>query len=382
MRRRAWGSIQVRSGSIRIGYRTPKGFTWESLPRGSTRKDAEALLAQRMVELERGSWIEPATTTIGQFLEYWLERRAAEGTVAGTLRHYRECIQRVLPLVGDIKMQALTRQDIERARDTLNGEGLAPKTVNNILNSGRAAWNWAIDQELVSKNPWSRVKRLRVPRYEARVLTREEATKFLRALREEGPPYGPMLAAALLTLKRVKSEWGPVRWRDVDLVARRVRIRAIKDRDGSIRPAGSLKTRDHTIPIPRALVPFLEQQRAWQRALFDQPSENVVRITATADEADRLVFTNHLGEHLPQTSLYYGMQRCLERAGISDHVRIHDLRHTGASLLLALGTPLKEIQELCAHSQLSTTADIYSHFLPGALTETVDRLGDALLQAQ
>jgi len=70
-------------------------------------------------------------------------------------------------------------------------------------------------------------------------------------------------------------------------------------------------------------------------------------------------------------------KRLLEKEGISKH-RFHDLRHTTATLLLAQGVPLRVLQELLGHSQLATTADIYTHVLPVLMADAAAKMDEAL----
>jgi integrase len=81
-----------------------------------------------------------------------------------------------------------------------------------------------------------------------------------------------------------------------------------------------------------------------------------------------LVFTTTIGTPLDARNLVRHFHETLQRAGLP-RKRFHDLRHTAASLLLAMGTDLRVVQEVLGHSQITLTADTYAHVLP-ALLET------------
>jgi len=74
----------------------------------------------------------------------------------------------------------------------------------------------------------------------------------------------------------------------------------------------------------------------------------------------------------------YAFQDLLKQGGITGAGRLHDLRHGAATYMLAQGVPMKVVQEVLGHSQMSITADTYSHVLPKLQREAADRLGDVL----
>lgn len=377
MRRRPWGSIEVRDGSIRVRPPGSPRPPWTTLPRGSSRKDAEQWLETCRRKLETGCAFEPSKLTVRQFLaDVWLPAREKEGTIAGTLRHYRDCIGRMAPVIGSVRLQALTSRHVETMRDRLKAD-LAAGTVNNVLNALAAALNWAIGHDLLSRNVAEAiyVKRLREAPHTPQVLTADEAKRLLQACRTLGPPLGPYLACAIATGSRVKSQWGAMRWADVDLANRRAFIqRTLDTQTGEIRDlsAEDYKTRPHWIALPKLLVPFLEEQRSWQRKVLDHETDRVTRIDAGKD-GDRLVFTNINGRWIAKSTMHKAMVTACELAGLGK-MRIHDLRHSAATLLLALGASPKEVQEVLGHKRLATTMDLYTHVLPAEVARTVELL--------
>ncbi len=65
------------------------------------------------------------------------------------------------------------------------------------------------------------------------------------------------------------------------------------------------------------------------------------------------------------------------RAGLSDRFRIHDLRHTAASLMIQAGYPRKMLREIIGHASITTTLDLYGHLYPGEMDRYADRLDEA-----
>jgi integrase len=90
-----------------------------------------------------------------------------------------------------------------------------------------------------------------------------------------------------------------------------------------------------------------------------------------------LVFTNEIGEPIGPRAIHHSFSRVLKDAGLR-HVRFHDLRLGAATFLLAQGVPMKVVQEVLGHAQMSITADLYSHVVPELRREAADRIGEGL----
>jgi len=89
------------------------------------------------------------------------------------------------------------------------------------------------------------------------------------------------------------------------------------------------------------------------------------------------VFTTQLGTPIHPRNDYRAFQRLIQKAGLR-RVRLHDLRHTSASLLLAQGVAARVVMEILGHSQISVTLDTYTHVDPELNREATDRLEDLL----
>jgi integrase len=89
------------------------------------------------------------------------------------------------------------------------------------------------------------------------------------------------------------------------------------------------------------------------------------------------VFPNSTGEALYPKALHRDFKRLLIKANLRS-IRLHDLRHSAASLLLAQGVPMRTIMELLGHSSITSTADTYSHLMAPAMRDAADRM-DAIL---
>ena len=151
---------------------------------------------------------------------------------------------------------------------------------------------------------------------------------------------------------------------DIDLARRRIDVRqAFSDVGGRVVLGTPKSHQSRSVPIPRFLA----------REIFAATIGKV---------ADDLVFTMPGG-----TTLRLSNWRLVTfiparaRAGLSGRFRIHDLRHTAASLMIQAGYPPKMLQEIMGHASITTTLDLYGHLYPGDMDRYTDRLGDAAEQA-
>ncbi len=94
-----------------------------------------------------------------------------------------------------------------------------------------------------------------------------------------------------------------------------------------------------------------------------------------------LVFCSAIGDYYVVTSLTHQFKILLKKAELPP-MRVHDLRHSAATLLLKMGVPAKVVQEILGHSSIVITMDVYSHILPGMQQSAMDQLDGLFLQAQ
>lgn len=305
--------------------------------------------AWRDAKLAKGRLEAGREVTVAALLERWFEHITAAGREPRTLRNYRLNIDHhLIPKLGPLRLSVLAPLHVQRLVDEL-ATSLAPQTVANIVAPLRAALNQARRWRLVSENVAELAELPRRDVAEVAPLTVEEARKFIEAAKSHR--LGAILTVTV-TLGLRQSEAVALTWADVDFEARTLTVRqkAYRVNDGYYvgRPKSQRSTR--TIPLPSALIPVLREQRI-----------SILKEQLAGEWTDRnLVFPNRHGDYLYGSYVTRQMQGILKKAGLPVK-RYHDLRHTAASAMFAMGADVKEIQEVLGHSDVRLTAQLYTH---------------------
>jgi integrase len=265
-----------------------------------------------------------------------------------------------VPLIGRVRLRALTPEQIQFALGKLLDAGMAPRTVGQVHMVLRRALKQAVLWRMLASNPSDAVSAPRPERKELRTLTEDEVRHFLavtRGMRDHG------LWVFLVTTGLRLGEALALRWSDVDLTEGRVTIRrAIQRQRGAglvfVEPKSARSRR--TVPIPRETVYVLAEQRKTN----DRDRAKAGDVWQEND----LLFPTPTGR--PRDTAYRSISfhTALARAGLP-RMRLHDLRHTAATHLLTKHVHPKVVQDLLGHSTISITLDTYSHVLPALAKE-------------
>jgi integrase len=339
-----------------------------------TRKDAERARVELLAQVDHGIYVEPSRLTVAVFLrDQWL--LALTGQVRPTTLHsYRSNLERyVLPRIGQLPLQRLTPAHLNTLYGALlaaggrDGQPLSARTVQAIHMTVRKALGDAARWGLVVRNVAALASPPKPRRADMRTWTAAELRAFLEHVQDERLAALWMLAAS--TGMR-RGEMLGLRWVDVDLDRGRVAVRqtlVIAGRQVVISEPKTSRSR-RSIALDSRSVAAL---RSWRAA---QAAERLAWGAGWTDSG--LVFTREDGMPIHPEWLSDAFEWRIKTAGLP-RIRLHDLRHTHASLGLAAGVPIKVMSERLGHTSSSFTADAYQHVTPGLEEEaaaTVARL--------
>ena len=344
-----------------------------------TKRQAEARLAELVHQVEIGGYVKSGRQTVGAYLRQWLEEYASTHVRATTLEGYETRAKHLIDSLGGIRLSEL-RPDHLQAYYTAklkngrrDGQGLAPGTLIKHHNLLREALSHAVRWGLVARNVAEAVDPPRSQRKEMRALTSTELHHVLNAC--QGTPWHPIFHTLAWTGLR-RSELLGLRWKDLDLIFATLRVSQVLHQlnNGQFvyQEPKTAKGR-RTIALSPASCIELRQYREGQERDAD-----LLDIPLT-DES--LVFGRPDGSPRGPSTLTLAFRRLTRRLGFTG-VRLHDLRHTHATLMMEQGVNPKVVSERLGHASVVITLDTYSHVLPNMQEEAVAKFEAAMAVAE
>jgi integrase len=221
---------------------------------------------------------------------------------------------------------------------------------------------------LVPRNVAVLVDAPRVERFEIQPIDQSHAQLFLGAIKGERLEA---LFIVALSLGLRRGEALGLRWQDVDIENRAVRVCQQLHRVNKQLVFDEPKTKSscRVLSLPDLLVAKLREHRTKQLQ---------EKLAAGSEwKESGLVFTTSFGTPIDPRNVKRTLDRILDKAKLP-HFRVHDLRHFCASLLLAQGVELNVVSQILGHTQISITADIYTHVLPQTQKAAIDLLDSPL----
>lgn len=337
------------------------------------KKQAEAYGRKIQHQVDTGVYRETGNQTVAGYLDDWLKHTARDKVRPKTLEGYRDIARTHLkPVVGEIRLEDLTPQDVQKVVTSMKEKGRSPRTIRNSVGVLRNALKRAVKHGVIPSNP-AEADMVDFPKGQKRTMTvldQEQAQGFVEAAREQGAA-GALYIVLLGTGMRPGEALG-LGWEHYDGKALRVE-RALtwarNDRDWRLAPP---KTENslRTIPLPGFAREALNEQR---RRQAEQ------KLKAGPEWADHgLIFTGETGEPLRWRTLARREFTWILQEADLPTIRPYDLRHTCASLLLASGVNPKVVSERLGHSTVALTLNTYSAVLPGLQEEATAKLGEMI----
>ena len=328
------------------------------LPVRGNKKKAEAFL---MEERKKFQTAEPVTGGVlfADYIEQWLE--VAKPTIAvATYASYCSMVKRVIaPYFRErrITLQGLTPKDIQDFYLEKLKTVSASSVIHYHANIHRALKH-AVKLDLIPTNPADKVDRPKKDRFIGNFYDAEEVNKLFEVSKGTKLEF-PILFGAFYGLRR--SEALGLKWDAIDFENDSITIRhtvASVTLDGKVQlvAADTTKTKSSLRTLP--LVPFVKERLL----VLKKEQENNRRLCGRSyhKQFAGYVCINEMGDLIKPHYVTEQFPKLLDANGLR-RIRFHDLRHSCASLMLANGVPMKQIQDWLGHSDFSTTANIYAH---------------------
>jgi integrase len=339
-----------------------------------TRKAAEASLNEVLNGISSGSVVSRSAMTTEEYLNDWLASQ--EHRLRPTSLHsYRMAIKRITDELGKVPMQALTPLQIEKFYAELlrsggrNRRPLSAKTVRNSHVVLRKALSDAERLGLVHRNAAAAARPPSFSRPEFATWSSEDLREFFSGIRDERV-FAPLVVLATTGMRR--GEVLGLRWSDVDLDAGQLSIVQTLTAVDGVPTFGATKTSRsrRTVYVDPQTVNVLREHRKRQRR------ERLVAGPAWTAKPD-LVFRDEAGVLIHPDRFSREFSRVVAASGLAP-IRLHDLRHTYATLALKAGVHPKVVSERLGHATVGITLDLYSHVTPAIARDAANVVADRI----
>jgi len=362
------GSIRQRGDSFTAYWSTTDRATGERVQHSKggfrTKGAAQRHLNVTLPKVDDGSWRADRPLTVSQLLtEHWLPAQRSRELRPATLAQYKGVVENwINPYIGGVKVASLTPAIANQLADTLRTgtsakghAGLSPRSGQLTIGILKSACAWAVENELLGRNPVAGVRRPRSQSPTMRVWTAPEARSFLDGIAEDRLAFA---WAILLTRGLRRGEVCGLRWQDIDLDGSTMRIThtrvTVEGQPIDSIPKTSAGRR--AIPLDTSLVALLRAHKA------RQASEKLA--AGSAYEDGGYLLADELGTPYHPDTISGWFEGHVRASGLP-RIRLHDCRHTAASLMLAAGVPVKVVQEMLGHASPTITLATYAHTMPG-----------------
>jgi integrase len=327
-----------------------------------TRKEAEDALVTILSEIKGDTYSPPTKVTVANFLKQTWLPSIRKNVGPNTASLYRVIVGAyIIPRIGGIEVQRLRPAHLDTLYEDLlagggrRGKPLSPKSVTNVHTTMFKAMSDAVRLGRISRNPAELASPPRSTGREMSTWTAERVAELLAHVRDD------RLYAAWLTLVTTglrRGELLGLAWKDVNFTDARLSIRRSLVLVGGVPQVLQPKTKRsrRTVPIPDETVAALKAHRAAQL-------QERLALGPGYSDGD-LVFAREDGTALHPDTFSEHFQRHAKAAELPP-IRVHDLRHTFATLALEAGIPAKVVSVNLGHAGVGITLDTYSHIVPG-----------------
>lgn len=363
-------------GAVSLGY-DADGQRVRKKVSGRTRTEAVEKLRKLRQQVDSGI-VPDDRLTVQAFLDRWLTVNLPGSVAEPTEDNYVDTVRlHLVPALGRKRLVKLTVADLDKLWRAKRDAGYSSNSVRIMRTVLRRALGQAEREGIVSRNVAGLSSPPRIRAKQGRTLTVEQARQLLDAA--AGYRFEAAVVMALAYGMR-RGEVLGLHWSALDWKAGRLGVthgvKRVKNRDVSSGRRTRLVVREVKTPKSRRMLALTPEMVAMFRQHRVHQAE--AQMAAGALWQDHgLIFASEVGTPMDPDNFSHSFSRLCERAGLG-HWHPHELRHSGASLMLAQGTPLHVVSEVLGHASIAITKDVYGHLLEGDKRAAAESMSRAL----
>lgn len=348
-----------------------------------TKKQAEKIMRTMMEELENQTYVADNKLTVASWMKQWSDLFLKDLSPT-TLQGYQYQIENYIVNqdIGKIKLQNLTTSDVQNwinelhKASPISHKPMNSKTVKNIYHNLSASIDKAVMLDLVKKNVCKAVVLPKIQKYSAEVYDENELQSLIKSIKGTDMEL-PLMIDINLGLRR--GELLGLKWKHIDfekglvtIEDNFVEVKKSISEDRVVTKKPKSLSGQRVIPISSALSSFLKSAHT---------NYLMRKLKGGKDFYDGdYVVCQPNGKPYKPASFSSKFNGFLKKNGLK-HIRLHDLRHTNATLMLMQGISPKVAQMRLGHSDYSTTMNIYSHVLKSVETEAAETIENVIFKS-
>ena len=334
-----------------------------------SKREAQEVLKKLLLNPEENLNAVQSSIRLRDWMRTWLDEYLPH--IAQTTRDgYEEKVRNhIVPELGSTPINLLDTTQIQRFINSRIKRGMSPKSIRSIYNNLNAALNKAVQLKILKSNPCVGVVLPKLKRFKSDVYDAEQIQYLLEiAAQESVSIYVVCILGALLGLRR--GEMTALRWDQVDFSNKKITIceNRVQSSKGVVEKDPKSEAGKRTITIGEKALDALRQVKE----IYDDACLN----NPWFHGAGYVLFKEDGNPYRPDciTQLW---GRFIQRTDLP-HIRLHDLRHTNATLLIANGVSARVVQHRLGHADISTTLQRYVHVQAAMDEDAADRIDLAI----
>ena len=351
--------IRKHRSKWQVLYRDPTTKRERSAGAFSRRSDATRQRRTIEYQLENGDWIDPALqkTLYAEWARTWIDTRS--DLKRSTFDGYMSLLDnRIIPVFGKARLQDIRSINVEQWVADMTTEGLSPSRTRQAYNVLSSSLKAAVRSDMIRVNPADGVKLPKIKDNEMRHLTPAEVEFIANRVDDEYEVLVYVLAYCALRA----GEAVALRRKAVNIVRSELRIvESATEINGRIEFGSTKNRRNRNVTVPKFLMKLIEERLDHR----------------VAKDPDALVFGSPHGGALQLSNFRHRVWYPAIKGTNLEGLRIHDLRHTAASVLINQGLHPKIVQQHLGHSSIVVTMDRYGHLYPSDNERVQDALDAA-----
>ncbi|QNU67668.1 tyrosine-type recombinase/integrase [Ruminiclostridium herbifermentans] len=333
------------------------------------KKDAQTALKQFNADKIKGTLVIPFNQTVKEWLIYWIDDVKAIKCEETTLYGYRNIINNhLVPALGNYKLQGLNTTILNKYFKNKKVEGLSNNTIRKHYDLIKEALKQAVNEEKILRNPLDKIEPIKRNRNEMNFYSVDQL-KMLFSLVENNRMEIVVKLAGMLGLRR--EEIAGLKWDNIDIENKLIFVAEARTQAGKKTVVkGTKNSSSHrTLYAPDEIINLLitiKNKQEEQKKLLGE---------AYKDEGYIVAWEN--GEPYRPNYISDLFKKIIDDNKLPP-LRLHDLRHTFASIANELGTNLYDISKALGHSQVGTTSQIYTHMFDKTHKKAISKIADVI----